>query len=68
MHKYKLEGRIRQSSRARAGLHLRVSQHAARLPSVAWAAEPGTVISVSSITGPHGGYPLQGEGIKQVCN
>lgn len=33
MHKYKLEGLIRQSSRARAGLHLRVSQHAARLLS-----------------------------------
>lgn len=56
MHKYKLEGRIRQSSRARAGPHLWVSQHAARLPSDSYVdhREPGTVISISSITGPHG--------------
>lgn len=32
MHKYKLEGRIRQSPRARAAPRLRLSQHAARLP------------------------------------
>lgn len=56
MHKYKLEGRISQSSPAHAGPHLRVSQHAAQLPSDSYVdhREPGTVISISSITGPQG--------------
>lgn len=65
MHKYKLEGRIHQSSRARAALRLWVSQHAARLPSDSSADHggPGTVISISSISGPRGG-PAAGWGNK----
>lgn len=65
MHKYKLGGRIRQSLRARAGPRLRVSQHAARVPSHSYVdhREPGTVISISSITGPQRG-PAAGGGNK----